>query len=183
MKDHATLLRASALVFRDHPRARLVCIGGGDENYATEMRALADELGITSHVLWLQPRPDVTAACNAFNALVSSSSFGEGFSNVVAEAMSCGTPCVVTKVGDSAVIVNDERFTVSPSHPGALAAAMSRMIALTSSDMAQLKLGARRRIEENFSIPHLVHRTGEVLHQLVTVEQHAELRDCLNSHA
>ena len=182
MKDHATLLRAAEIVFHDHPRARLVCIGGGDENYAAGLRTLAGELGIPDKVLWLPPRPDMTPAYNAFDALVSSSSFGEGFSNVTAEAMACGVPCAATDVGDSAMIVNDARFTVPPMQPELLAAAMTRLISLDAGDLAHLTAHSRSRITQNFSTPHLIRRTREVLQEL-TAPQTAALHECLHSNA
>jgi glycosyltransferase involved in cell wall biosynthesis len=183
MKDHATLLRAAALVCRTHPRARLVCVGDGDGGYAAELRRLADELGIADRMLWQPARRDMAAVYNACDALVSSSSFGEGFSNVVAEAMACGVPCVVTDVGDSARIVAHAGSTVPPSQPGAMAAAMVRLMETGPDGMAELKTRARARIVENFSTPHLVRRTRAALLQLGTSAQPAPLRDYLDSNA
>ncbi|MDB6120228.1 MAG: glycosyl transferase group 1 [Verrucomicrobiaceae bacterium] len=158
MKDYATFLRAAATLDK---RCRFLCIGAGSSEYAQEMQALANELGLAGgRLIWSAPRSDMPQVFNALDALVSSSAFGEGFSNVAGEAMACGTPCIVTDVGDSAWLVGDAGFSVPPRQPEALAAAMRQFLTL---DPAALKSKARQRIEENFTVPTMVQRTTELL--------------------
>lgn len=183
MKDHATLLRAAAIVCQAHPHARLVCVGGGDENYAAEMQRLSGELGIAEKILWLPPQRNMAEVYSAFDALVSSSSFGEGFSNVIAEAMSCGLPCVATDVGDSASILNDAECTVPPSQPDALAAAMIRLLETDAATLLKIKTQARRRIVENYSLPLLTRRTRQELLRLAAAEASVPLPNHVNSNA
>lgn len=181
MKDHATFLRAAAQVSREPARVSFVCVGGGDAAYAAEMQELAATLGIADKVRWIAPQQDMSAAYNALDLLVSSSAFGEGFSNVVAEAMACGVPCVVTDVGDSAWIVGDTGCSVPPRQPEALAGAILRLLALDAPGRAELGRRARLRIETQFSLEQLVRRSSDILRNLAPATRSAPLQPCLEA--
>jgi glycosyltransferase involved in cell wall biosynthesis len=78
----------------------------------------------------------------------------------VAEAMSCGVPCVVTCAGDSALIVGDAGFASAPRDAEALA---KNLGACLGSSREELGKRARLRVEENWSVARLAERTGRVL--------------------
>jgi hypothetical protein len=53
--------------------------------------------------------------------IATSSSYGEGFSNAIAEAMACGRPVVATDVGDSSLVIGSLGVLVMPNNATALA--------------------------------------------------------------
>ena len=57
----------------------------------------------------------------AFDINTLSSAFGEGFPNVIAEWMSCGTPSIATDTGDSKEIIGDIELISKPRDPHELA--------------------------------------------------------------
>ena len=81
---------------------------------------------------------------NGIDIHVLSSSYGEGFPNVVAEAMSCGTPCIVTDVGDSAFVVGKNGWIVPPRNVIKLTEAIEEL-----SKKKTLKNGIKGVIEQD----------------------------------
>ncbi|MBX5462219.1 MAG: glycosyltransferase [Steroidobacteraceae bacterium] len=163
MKDHPNFLRAASIVARHEPDVRFVSVGGGSAASRTALQAMSRSLGIESRVVWAGAWDDMRAAYNALDVCCSSSAYGEGFSNSVAEAMACGTPCVVTDVGDSALVVGATGAVVAPRKPEELAHALLRMIRMSPQDRADCGMEARRRIETEFSVERLTQRTLEAL--------------------
>ncbi|MCJ7622404.1 MAG: glycosyltransferase, partial [Anaerolineaceae bacterium] len=97
--------------------------------------------------------PQVTAA---MDLATSTSAYGDGFPNVIGEAMACGVPCVVSDLGDSAHLVNDTGLVVSPRDPSAFALAWGNFIEKNIQERKQLGDAARSRIQDNFSLTHVV---------------------------
>jgi glycosyltransferase involved in cell wall biosynthesis len=167
MKDHATFLQAAALFAERRPDVRFVCVGWGPTPYLEALQAQAAGLGLGNCVIWAGARLDVDAIHNAFDISTSSSAYGEGFSNTVGEAMASGVPCVVTDVGDSALIVGDTGIVVPHSNPAALAEGWERMLERISQQKSKLSSEVRERITGLFSVPNLVQRTRHELEMLV----------------
>jgi len=86
---------------------------------------------------------------------------------VIGEAMSCGVPCVVTDVGDSAWIVGDTGLVVPPRDPETLAAAWRKMKALGPGGRRAMGAGARQRVIEEFSLGAVVKQYDALYQDLV----------------
>jgi glycosyltransferase involved in cell wall biosynthesis len=167
MKDHASFLQAAAIVRERRVDVRFVCIGDGEPRYRANLKQMASDLGLGEAIIWTGVQTDMNTVLNGLDIACSSSSDGEGFSNVVAEAMACCIPCVVTDVGDSAAIVGDTGIVVPTSSPQALADAWQRKLADLETAPRQDAERARRRIVESFSVEKMVSATEKALVDLV----------------
>lgn len=166
MKDHPNFLRAAADLAAEVRQVRFICVGGGPDDYAAELRRLADELGLASRVIWTGVRTDVAALYNAFDIVTLSSRYGEGFPNVVGEAMACGLPCVVTDVGDAARVVGDTGIVVPIETPRALADGWRAVLAGGPQARAERGVRARQRIESEFPTRAMISGSEAILRAL-----------------
>jgi len=163
MKDHPTFLRAAAMLSQKRGDVRFVCVGDGPADYRRELGALGEELGLARRLIWAGAREDMSAVHNALDIATSSSAYGEGFSNVIGEAMACGVPCVATDVGDSAWIVGGQGLVVPPGDPEALAARWQDVIEKAPEARSAIGLDLRERVVHDFSLDHMIERTAEAL--------------------
>jgi glycosyltransferase involved in cell wall biosynthesis len=166
MKDHPTFLRAAQRVAADRPSVRFVCVGSGPAPYRAELERLATELDLGERVIWAGNRTDVAEVYNALDLLVSSSQWGEGLSNVVAEAMATGIPCVVTDVGDSRLLVGETGWLCPPADPASVASAIGAALG-SAPDRARRGREARARIVDEYAVARLQEATARELSRLV----------------
>jgi glycosyltransferase involved in cell wall biosynthesis len=165
MKDHSTFLQAAGLLARERNDVRFVCVGSGPKSYEAKLRKLAADLGLDNILIWIGSRHDMQFVYNGLDVLTLSSSYGEGFANVIGEAMACGVPCVVTDVGDSALIVDDLGEVVPARDPVELKNGMIRILRRIDKEKRMLSEDNRRRIANEFSVDTMINRTVDVLEQ------------------
>ncbi len=158
MKGHTIFLQACAQLLQTDPNMKFVCVGKGPQDYLLELKHLAESLGLSGHLCWIEGASNMPAVYSAFDLLCSSSRFGEGFPNVIGEAMACGVPCVATEVGDSPRIVADLGEVVPPGSASHLAAAILKMSNRMSLE-PDLRALLRQRIAKNFSVEAMVSKT------------------------
>ncbi len=158
MKDHENFLRAAALLSKQYPQVQFLLIGRGVDDGNAVLRNSIKQLGLEPCTHLLGERSDVPDLAAALDVFSLSSAYGESFPNVIGEAMACGTPCVVTNVGDAVWIVGEAGRVVSPRDPRALASAWAEMIALGAAGRRALGQAARSRVTELFRLDSVVAR-------------------------
>lgn len=156
MKDVPNLLRAVAIARGQGLAARVLLVGKG----MNEDPALAPAaFGLPEDsVIRRGHRGDVADWLGGLDLLALSSAWGEGFPNVVGEAMLAGVPCVATDVGDSAALIGDTGEVVPPRDAAALAAALVRLGTLPPTRRAALGERARERVRARHDIRDVVDR-------------------------
>ena len=169
-KDHRGFVRAAGRLHADHPDVHFVLCGNEVTWTNAQLVRWIDEAGIRHVSRLLGRRDDVPRLTAAFTLSTTASSFGEGFPNVVGEAMACGVPCVVTDVGDSARIVGETGRVVPPNNPAALAAAWRDIIDLDQEAKQRLGRAARQRIRDHFDLPSIVTRYENLYAEMAGVQ-------------
>lgn len=159
MKSYETFLEAARLFAMENSKAVFVCVGGGDSDYLRQLKNQTREFGLEQRVVWLGHHADVCKILGAFDVVTLASAFGEGFSNLLGEAASCGCIVVATDVGDARRILNGSGFVVPPRDSTAIAAAWSQIAAMGSEERNSRSAAARQRMKDNFSVDAMVERT------------------------
>jgi glycosyltransferase involved in cell wall biosynthesis len=124
MKNVPLFVQASALFARQHPNAHFIMCGAGmnDENLALKSlitKHVDNRSAGNIHLIGIQA--DMPPLYSAADIVALTSSFGEASPLCLIEGMACGAIPVTTDVGDSAMIVRDNRL-VTTTDPADVAA-------------------------------------------------------------
>lgn len=164
-KNHLGFVQAASLLQCQLPQVHFLLAGAQvDAGNDVLVAAIAAQgLGDVMHLLGL--RQDVARLMAALDVLALPSR-GEAFPMVVGEAMACGVPCVVTDVGDAALIVGDTGVVVAAGDMQGLAQKTAALLGLDAQAYAQRSVAARARICERFEIGKIVAQYEELYEQL-----------------
>ena len=141
MKDHASLVAVAGAL----PDIQFMMAGAGTE-----------KIDAPPNLKALGHRPDIHELYAAADLLLSTSIFGEGFPNAIAEAMACGVPVVATDVGDSRRIIGNTGVIVSPRDVAAMVASITRIRSEPEAKRSGRASAARKRIEDRYSLDRMV---------------------------
>jgi glycosyltransferase involved in cell wall biosynthesis len=158
MKDHENLLRAASALVGQGKDICLIMAGQDIDPNNRGLARLIGELGLQGKVRLLGERSDIPQLNAALDIAISASAWGEGFPNVIGEAMASATPCVVTDVGDSAAIVGDAGIVVPARDYVALGQACRQLIDLGPDARCAMGFAARRRVVQCFSLASTAQR-------------------------
>ena len=157
MKDSPTFFEASRLLSIERPEARFVVAGNGMDEHNPQIAEWLSTAGIDRDRYRLIGVQDaVETLLPSFDLATLSSAYGEGFPNVIGEAMAAGVPCVATDVGDVRWLIGDTGRVVPPRSPALLANAWSELLGLDNETRRALGARARQRIERDFGLDRIV---------------------------
>lgn len=170
-KDFGNFLRAVGKIPALLGKLKILMIGKNLDSSNTALLNLLIENSLTDKVVLMGQQADISAYLDIMDVFCLSSCM-EGFPNVVCEAMAMSTPCVVTDVGDAALIVGDTGIVVPPEDPSALSRGLIQMLSLSGEDRARLGALARERIASNYTMEMAM--TGFELVYGKVLEQNSE---------
>jgi glycosyltransferase involved in cell wall biosynthesis len=143
-KDYAGFFEAIGILW-DRPDTRFLCIGKDTDK-------LDAPEAIKEKVILLGERKDLPEIMKASDVFVLCSAFGEGFPNVVGEAMLSATPCIVTNVWNAHALFGDTGTVVPPRDPVALAQGIRNMLDLPPAALEKMGQKARAIIAKDYDL-------------------------------
>ena len=162
-KDHLNLIKALSLLHTENINFLCVLVGSNIDKNNVKIVDEIKKLKLSKKIILLGQTKNITNVMNGFDIHILSSSYGEGFPNVVAESMACGTPSIVTDVGDSAYIVGNTGWVVQPNNPHELAEAIKKSVKeIGTSKWNKRCNNARLRIKNNYSINKMIERYNTI---------------------
>jgi glycosyltransferase involved in cell wall biosynthesis len=163
-KDHRNFILAAERLHKLIPDVHFLLFGMGITWENTQLKEWINAVGLRGRCHLLGLRDDISRLFSGMD-IATTASRSEAFPIVVGEAMACGTPCVVTDVGDSALIVGNTGSVVPPEDPHALAEAWRALIHAGPAVRRRLGIAARERVQCNFSLPVIVERYQKIYAQ------------------
>jgi glycosyltransferase involved in cell wall biosynthesis len=166
-KGFEHLVQAIPKVLNEFDGAKVLIVGEGP--LRNELEALAERLKVKEHLVFAGFRTEIDEILSAIDILVIPSLL-EGFPMITLEGMAMAKPIIATKIEGirEQIVDGNSGILVSPKDSDAISRAIVRLT--KEIEFAkQLGLGARRRVEKEFSVEKMVAETERVYLSLLGI--------------
>ena len=167
MKDHQLFLSSAREIIKKKPGTVFVAAGRNVVPENPAFPAWIRSTGLQSNFLLLGESDSVYDLYQAMDFLTVSSAWGEGFPNVLGEAMSFSVPCITTDVGESAAVVAETGRVIQPRDKASMIDAMMSCVNMSTEERLQLGEQARDRIVSKFSVELMTQGYDDLYHSLI----------------
>jgi glycosyltransferase involved in cell wall biosynthesis len=165
-KDHKNLLRALNILKKDKIFFKCILVGFNINKKNKILVNLIKEFNLENETILLGSQKNIDKIMRKIDIHILASEYGEAFPNVVAEAMASGTPCVVTDVGDSSLIVGKTGWTVKTRNSKLLAYSIMKAIKKSKSKEWDFQCKtARNRIVNKFTMEKMIDNYNKIWQQ------------------
>jgi glycosyltransferase involved in cell wall biosynthesis len=156
-KNHDLAIKACSIAISKNINLKLYLAGTGMTTDKSELNKSIRKHRMENFTEFFGALKDVRVFFKEIDVLLLPSKFGEGFPNVLAEAMAYGIPCIATSIGDSEKIIGQSGWVVPNQKPKEIVSAFEEIIEMRKNkSWLKIKNTARKRIEKNFSISKMI---------------------------
>ncbi len=156
-KNHDLAIKACSLAISKGIKLQLYLAGSGITSDQPPLKNSIRQHSMENFTRLFGALKDVRFFFNDIDVLLLPSKFGEGFPNVLAEAMGYGIPCISTSVGDSKNIIGKTGWIVSNEKSKEIVSAFEEIIVMKKNkSWAVLKKAVRQRVKQNYSISKMI---------------------------
>lgn len=166
MKDHEMLLAAARTLLDRGENAVIVMAGEGIEESNSCLQQEIATAGMAHNVLLLGERKDMPELMAALDVLVLCSAWGEGFPNVLGEAMATAVPCIATDVGDCSRLLHGLSDAVPVGDVRRLAERLAHLIATPAAERSALGQFGRERVIQQYTMSAIAQQYYRLYAQL-----------------
>lgn len=173
VKNFPMIIKGVQPLVQTNDIIELAHVGGGNmsEKIGKELQTLSESLNVTKHVHFLGFQKEVNLMYNGFDVFTLTS-FSEGCSNVIQEAMFAGKPVVATAVGGNVELVIDGKtgFLVESNNHQQWADSI-RKLRNNPDLLREMGENSRKFAQENFSLKKMVSSYQQLYRKMLETKQ------------
>lgn len=166
-KNHALFFEAANLLGIHNRNIHFVLAGEQVTPDNPEIIRLLERFsGLEGKLHLLGKRQDTPALLNSMDIFTLTATRGDGFPNVIGEAMACGIPCIATDIGDTALLINKTGQIFQDITSSSLAFAWQEWINAGAAWRRELGQQARKRIQKHYAIQNITTQYQDIYQSL-----------------